>query len=752
MGAAKDHKSLFRYAAAIGGVLLAAYLAFTVFPVSSTSQYTIINDVCLIIANALAAGALVYAMLHARQHGGRDQLAWGVLALAQIIYLIGDVVWFTIQARTGEQPFPSLADLFYLGFYPLFIIGLFLLPARKPSTGERLKISLDVAIVTVAATLLAWNFLIAPTLADTSADWLLLALSAAYPVLDLVLFFTLFMLLFRQMQLLDQRPLLLLELGVALIVFGDVVFTLQNLQGGYIAGGWSDRAYIAAYIIIGLAGLLQAGQPAFAALETAPRLQRSWIIYLPYAWGAAAYLLLVNHDHATAMPFPVIAGVVGLVFTLILFRQVVALRENERLYQAEARRRYLAESLGRAGQELTGTLEFAVVLERIMDRLATVVPYERCSIMLQEERALHIVAQRGFPEDDRAKQVRIAIRDDDIYLKIVGTREPVVIDDVTEVPGWRIMPWLPLNKSWMGVPLVVRDQVIGMFSVTRRNDADFSPDEPSLAVAFAGQAAVALQNARLYNELSQAYSRLEILDKTKAKFIEVAAHELRTPLTVIKGYTQVLAAQPAFKKTPEITPMLDGILHGMARMHEIVNSMLDVAKIDNQSLELIKATTSLDDIIQKVISAFAAALRERHLILTVEGLNTLPKIHADPDLLQKVFSKLIVNAIKYTPDGGRIKVKGIYDEVGRAVEIIVSDNGIGIAPDQQEVIFEKLYQGGEVAFHSSGETSFKGGGPGLGLAIARGFVLAHGGKIWVESSGYDEAACPGSAFHVRLPL
>jgi signal transduction histidine kinase len=136
--------------------------------------------------------------------------------------------------------------------------------------------------------------------------------------------------------------------------------------------------------------------------------------------------------------------------------------------------------------------------------------------------------------------------------------------------------------------------------------------------------------------------------------------------------------------------------------------------------------------------------------VTTAGLDNLPSVAVDVDLMQKLFYHLIGNAVKYTPNGKAIVVSGYAGE--GAVEIVVSDTGIGIAPEYHELIFEKFFQTGQVAFHSSGKTKFKGGGPGLGLAIAKGIVEAHGGRIWVTSPGYDETLCPGSQFHVMLPI
>jgi signal transduction histidine kinase len=255
------------------------------------------------------------------------------------------------------------------------------------------------------------------------------------------------------------------------------------------------------------------------------------------------------------------------------------------------------------------------------------------------------------------------------------------------------------------------------------------------------------------NELEKTYHILQQMDQTKVTFIEVAAHELRTPLTLVKGYTQMLAMK--FKDEPEMMALTQGILDGSERMQEIVGSMLDVSRIDSKILKILPEDTNLGVVLARVYKVFRDALQERNLSLGIQGVDGLPIIQADPDQLYKVFYHLVINAIKYTPDGGRITIHGHLVDAGdgrNEVEIVVSDTGIGIDPAHHELIFEKFYQTGEVYMHSSGKTKFKGGGPGLGLAIARGIVAAHQGRIWVESPGHDETNLPGSKFFVRLPV
>jgi signal transduction histidine kinase len=260
-----------------------------------------------------------------------------------------------------------------------------------------------------------------------------------------------------------------------------------------------------------------------------------------------------------------------------------------------------------------------------------------------------------------------------------------------------------------------------------------------------------LEKANL--DLEKANQLLEQMDRTKSSFINISAHELRTPLTLIQGYAYML--QQLAKENPNVDTLAEGLMDGYIRMEEVVNSMLDVSKIDSQSLKISRASSKLSLIIAKAKKPFDSALDERHLELNINGLDKLPVILADSELLHKVFYHVIMNAIKYTPDGGHISITGKTVEVSPGspeVEIAVHDTGIGIAKENQEVVFEKFYQTGEVLMHSSGKTKFKGGGPGLGLAIAKGIVEAHGGRIWLESPGYNEKTTPGTTVYIRLPV
>ncbi len=330
-------------------------------------------------------------------------------------------------------------------------------------------------------------------------------------------------------------------------------------------------------------------------------------------------------------------------------------------------------------------------------------------------------------------------------------------------------------QSELALPLRFGDDVLGVLDIQHEALNAFLPEDVSALQMLADQIAVAIRNARLYaevrrlneeleaqvdertQELETAYRHLELLDHSKSDFITVVSHELRTPLTLIKGFSQMLLNDPSILEDPERHREVAGIVRGARRMHGIVDRMLDIVRIDSQTLQLNYSRVSLAQLLETLAYLLQDVLRERQLTLTLQGLGDLPKIEADRDELTKVFGELLTNAIKYTPDGGEIRIAGQVlaerrQERRDYVEITLSDTGIGIPQNAHDLIFTKFYRTGEVTFYSSGKTKFKGGGPGLGLSVARGIIDAHDGQIWVESPGYDEAKLPGSTFHVILPV
>lgn len=256
--------------------------------------------------------------------------------------------------------------------------------------------------------------------------------------------------------------------------------------------------------------------------------------------------------------------------------------------------------------------------------------------------------------------------------------------------------------------------------------------------------------AHISRELGAVQEKLQTLDQNKSKFISVAAHELKTPLTLIEGYASMMAD---LVQAPDQTMMknyLKGVNTGILRLRDIIEDMIDVSLIDNNLLTLNVQPMWVGHLLNLILNEFKKTVAGRRQTLTVnefEGCDLM--IYGDSGRLYQALSNVVANAVKFTPDHGTVVMDGRL--LPGFVEVTVKDTGIGIPPDEQALIFDKFAQLGRANLHSSGKTKFKGGGPGLGLSIARGIIEAHGGTIWAESPGYDEVKLPGSTFHILLP-
>ncbi len=451
------------------------------------------------------------------------------------------------------------------------------------------------------------------------------------------------------------------------------------------------------------------------------------------------------------------------------------------LYEAEQSHRHLAEIMNQVGQVLGKTLDLTVVLGHILEQLELLVSFDRGSLLLLQDSILEFVAARGYPDGRAPLQYTIPINihdKQDIFAQICKNKQPLALTELHKNPYWTRTSELPTPDAWLGVPLIHHDEVVGILSLTRITKKPYTQNEIVLTRAFAAHAASALSNAQLYAQISlmnehledevrlrtedlrMANDELRHINRIKTDFIDITAHELRTPVTILKGYGQLLQKDISITSNTNQNYLVEGIVNGASRMHEIVNRMLLMVKIDSNELHIYPEPFIIQVMFSSLIKKLSPALENRDLkIAFTNALTTLPPVEGDENMLKTVFSNVLMNAIKYTPDGGTIHVNGrswttppAPDYPPKGVEITIHDSGIGIAPDNLELIFGKMYQTGAAKLHSSGNTKFKGGGTGLGLAIARGIIEAHNGRIWAESDGYDEENLPGSSFHVVLPL
>lgn len=391
----------------------------------------------------------------------------------------------------------------------------------------------------------------------------------------------------------------------------------------------------------------------------------------------------------------------------------------------------------------------------------------------EAQKAYRLRAVRN--QGERQVKVVTLTSEHPVVKRLVQDQRPLLQYDLDLLPAYRAVSssereWFNHLEAEVYLPIFSKREWIGLLALGAKiSGKRYSEEDLVTLSALANQTAVALENARLVDnlvqlntELRQAYRSLdranrdlERLDQTKSDFISIASHELRTPLTTIIGYTEMLLEDHTLH--PAVNEMLKSISKGTRRLHEIMDSMFDIAQIDTRTLQLNLTPVDTASLIKEVSDGLEKSFQERKQTLTI-NIPPLPLAKADPNLLKKLFQHLLTNAIKFTPNDGKITVAARILPTHSAelphggVEIIMSDTGVGVDPASQDIIFSKFYQPGDLSKHSTSKTRFKGSGAGLGLALSKGIVEAHGGRIWVESKGYDEVNFPGSNFHVILPL
>jgi signal transduction histidine kinase len=455
--------------------------------------------------------------------------------------------------------------------------------------------------------------------------------------------------------------------------------------------------------------------------------------------------------------------------------EILRIREQRQRQQLERRNLQLRTSMA-AGRQITSILDLDILLQHIASMVWEKyrIYYVGVFLPVDDGQTLRAVAEAGRAVHHGRLDLKAGPDGDVGWVMAYG--ESLNLPTMNENGRYLTEEKAPKTQSELLLPLEMGERVLGVLDLQSARPARFSKEEIPVFQLLADQMAVALENARLYakvtqfnqqlegmvaertDELQTAYTHLEQLDKTKSDFITIASHEMLTPLTIITLNAQMFMEEEEIQADAMYRSWVEGIDRGVNRMREVVETMLDIAKIDSESLTLHLAPLDLYFFLRQISKPFQPPLAERKIALQIEPMPLLPKVSVDSEAMEKVFYHLIVNAIKFTPDGGEILINGRSTQLTvngasvPGVEIVIADTGVGVDTEVQELIFEKFYQTGEVMLHSSGKTKFKGGGSGLGLAIARGIVVAHNGRIWVESTGNDDKLCPGSQFHVVLPV
>jgi len=427
---------------------------------------------------------------------------------------------------------------------------------------------------------------------------------------------------------------------------------------------------------------------------------------------------------------------------------VIAIENVRLLEEAQTRTRELARSvqelqaLGEVGRAVSSTLDLKVVLKTIVDRAVHLSGTNAGSIFYyrKELGTFELGETTGLNEDFVARLQKLDISTRESGLgEAIAKRQPLQIPDLSQRPSE------PLRDSVLEagfrasliVPLLGAEEPLGTLILRRRQPGEFPQAIISLMQAFADQSAIAIENARLFNEIAQKSRELEIASQHKSQFVANMSHELRTPLAAILGYAELI--QEGF-----YGPLPEKSLDALTRIRSngkhllgLINTVLDIAKIESGQFSLNLAEYALDSMVETVRVATESLAAAKKLGLKTEVAKSLPIGIGDEQRLTQVLLNLVGNSIKFT-DVGEVRI-GARTSNGHFA-ITVADTGPGIPTAEQARIFEQFHQ------VDSSNTKAKGG-TGLGLAIAKQIVEMHGGRIWVEST-----LGQGATFQLELPI
>ena len=433
--------------------------------------------------------------------------------------------------------------------------------------------------------------------------------------------------------------------------------------------------------------------------------------------------------------------------------QAVIAIENVRLFQElQARTQELARSvselkaLGEVGQAVSSTLDLETVLTRIASHAVQLTDVAG-GVIYEYDEKLEEFHLRGTHQIE--KEFVDALRESPIRLgggalgKAAFSRAPVEVADILdelEFSATRMRPVLRQlgYRSLLAVPLLREDEIMGGLTIFRRIPGSFPPEVVNLLQTFATQSVLAIQNARLFREIEEKSQQIEAANRHKSEFLANMSHELRTPLNAIIGFSEVLGERLFGELNEKQAEYTEDILTSGRHLLSLINEILDLSKVEAGRMELELATFDLPSAIDNARTFVRERATKHGITLDVCVDERLGDFVGDERKIKQILLNLLSNAVKFTPAGGRIGINA--RQTNGAVEISVSDTGIGIAPEDQPRIFEEFRQVGTDYAHKSE-------GTGLGLTLAKKFIELHGGKIWVESE-----VGKGSTFTFTLPI
>ncbi|MCB0120091.1 MAG: GAF domain-containing sensor histidine kinase [Anaerolineales bacterium] len=391
--------------------------------------------------------------------------------------------------------------------------------------------------------------------------------------------------------------------------------------------------------------------------------------------------------------------------------------------------------------ELTVTLNSTLDLNKLLQLITTTATEalncEAASILLFDDKnpRLYFAAATGSDPEQLA-EIPVPI-DSSLAGTIFRTNQPLILNNVKNDPRHYQIVSEHVHveiKSLLGVPMPIKDHVVGVLEAINKRDGNFDETDAAIFSVLAAHAAIAINNARLFQSRQQALEKVRVMNEIKNNFLSLASHELRTPLGIIIGYATFLQE----KSRGESTEHAGQVLTAAAQMRSLLDQMNNLTMLQSDEMILRKVKVPVQDILHFALDEikYTAARRDLQLVLAFQEEPIT--VNVDPDKTILAIVNLLNNAIRFSPEKSELTLGAV--EEGKQVLVWVQDRGIGIPVDKLQKVFEEFYQ-------IEPPNTRQHGGLGIGLTIAKGIIEAQGGRIWVESEGIGR----GSTIKALLP-
>lgn len=390
---------------------------------------------------------------------------------------------------------------------------------------------------------------------------------------------------------------------------------------------------------------------------------------------------------------------------------------------------------------LNSTLQLDPLLEYIMDKAAEITDSAAASVLLWNQNTQELFFAATSSKDSVSQSlIGKPVPMNSIAGTILREKRIIVVDDAQQDP--RHYDKLDeeskfVTSSLLGVPMTSKNRVIGVLEAINKRNLPWTDEDQHYLSILAAQAAVAIESAQLVRALRKANEELNQLDKLKSDFIAIASHELRTPLGVIMGYASFLQEDARDKA---VSDHAEKVMGSALQLRSIIDSMLNLRYLKQSQSELHRETLALNMLLEElqhdILSLIGVSGHTLELHLAPEN----PQVYVDHARVNMGLANVLNNALRFTPNGGKVSIEAKVVN-GREAWVTVSDNGIGLAQEHLEKIFEEFFQ---VEDHMTR----RHGGLGIGLSITKAMIEAHGGRIWADSPGLNQ----GTTITFTLPL